>query len=323
MITEGTHLDSRYRVTTLLATGGMGEVWRGQDDELDMEVAIKVLKQEAATNVTFLKRFEIEARNAAGLQHKNIAQVLDYGTHDGSAYMIMELVEGQSLASILERDKVLDEHTLVSIMKHTAQGLEAAHEAGVIHRDIKPGNLLVQADGLVKITDFGVSRTEDQTTLTQTGMVMGTAQYLAPELALGKPATAQSDLYALGIIAWESLVGKRPFVAPNPVDIAIAQVNDPVPPLPSTVAPALSALVFDLLEKNPRKRPGNAAELHKRLANLHLPSAKERKLRDAPLPQSIAPRHRGGAPQRPMPPTIAPKAKRARPDTGQGAPHDE
>ncbi len=319
MIGANTVLDDRYVVTTLLATGGMGEVWRGHDQELDMEIAVKVLKQEAATNLTFLKRFEIEARNAAGLQHRNIAQVLDYGTHDGSAFMVMELVDGLSLASILERDKVLDEHALVSIMKHTALGLGAAHEAGVIHRDIKPGNLLVQSDGLVKITDFGVSRTEDQTTLTQTGMVMGTAQYLAPELALGKPAAAQSDLYALGIIAWEALSGRRPFVAPNAVDIAISQVNDPVPPLPGSVAPGLAAIIMQLLDKNPRRRPRSAAELASQLEQVHLPSARERTLREAPLPQSIAPRHRGGAPTRPMPPTIQPRNRRPRPDDAQGA----
>ncbi len=320
MMTDGTLLNGRYRLTGLLATGGMGEVWRGRDDELELDVAVKVLKAEAATNATFLKRFEIEARNAAALSHRNIAQVLDFGTHDNSAYMVMELVEGESLANILERTKVLDERELVAMLVHTCHGLQAAHDAGVIHRDIKPGNLLVQPDGLVKITDFGVSRSEDQTTLTQTGMVMGTAQYLAPELALGKSATSQSDLYAIGIIAFEALVGKRPFTAPNPVDIAIAQVNDPVPPLPAHIAPGLAALIMDLLEKNPRKRPKSAAVLASLLVNLRLPTDAEKKLRHKPLPQSIAPRHRGGAPVRAMPPTIAPKARRPRPDNPGEAP---
>jgi serine/threonine-protein kinase len=262
----------------------------------------------------FLKRFEIEARNAAKLAHRNICQVLDYGSQDGNAYIVMELVDGESLATILEREIVLDERRLVQLLLHTCMGLQAAHEAGIIHRDVKPGNLLVQPDGLVKITDFGVSHTKDQTTLTQTGMVMGTAQYLAPELALGKPASAQSDLYALGIIAFESLVGRRPFTAATPVEIAIAQVNDPVPPLPDSITPGLAALTMELLEKSPRRRPHTAARLASQLSNLRLPSATERRLRERPLPQSISPRHRGGAPTRAMPPSIAPKEERPRPD---------
>ena len=314
MIGPDTVLGGRYRLTGILATGGMGTVWTAHDDELALDIAVKVLKDEATSNVVFLKRFEIEARNAARLAHKNIAQVMDYGEHEGSAYMVMELVEGESLAHILEREPVLDERRLVGMLIHACHGLQAAHEAGIIHRDIKPGNLLVQSDGLLKITDFGVSRTKDQTTLTQTGMVMGTAQYLAPELALGKPATPQSDLYALGIIAFECLVGRRPFVAPTPVEIAIAQVNDPVPPLPDSIAPGLAALVGDLLEKNPRKRPATASRLAAMLLNLRLPSPTERRLRSAPLPESISPRHRGGAPARAMPPSVTPRISRPRPD---------
>ena len=315
MIGEGTRLGNRYRLTSVIATGGMGQVWKGHDDELDLAVAVKVLKDEAHTNETFLRRFEIEARNAAGLGHRNIAQVLDYGAHEGSAYMIMELIEGESLATILEREKTLDERRLVRILTYTCLGLHAAHTSGVIHRDIKPGNLLVEPDGVVKITDFGVSRSQDQTTLTQTGMVMGTAQYLAPELALGKPATPASDIYALGIIAYEALVGKRPFTASTPVDIAIAQVNDAVPPLPTAVPPVLAELIMDLLEKNPRRRPSDAAELAERLQRIKLPSPTELRIRERAIPETIAPRHRGGAPQRPMPPSIQPRSQRQRPDT--------
>jgi eukaryotic-like serine/threonine-protein kinase len=314
VIAEGSLLGNRYQLTSLLAIGGMGRVWRGHDNELDIPVAVKVLKEEAGDNAIFLKRFEIEARNAARLSHRNICQVLDYGSEEGNAYIVMELVDGESLATILEREIVLDERRLVQLLLHTCLGLQAAHEAGIIHRDIKPGNLLVQPDGLVKITDFGVSRTKDQTTLTQTGMVMGTAQYLAPELALGKDASTQSDLYSLGIIAFEALVGKRPFTAATPVDIAIAQVNDPVPPLPDSIAPGLAALILDLLEKNPKRRPASAARLGQQLSNLRLPSATERRLRERPPPQSIAPRHRGGPPTRAMPPSIAPREIRPRPD---------
>src|SRR5690606_26282466 len=166
------------------------------------------------------------------------------------------------MSSILERERTLEESRLVAMLRHTCRGLHAAHAAGVIHRDIKPGNLLVHGADHVKITDFGVSRGLGQSTLTATGMVMGTAQYLAPELALGKPATPASDLYAVGIIAYESVVGKRPFTAATPVDIAIAQVNDEVPPLPDTVSPAMASVIMDLLEKSPRKRPKTRSEEH-------------------------------------------------------------
>ncbi len=314
MIAIGSVLDGRYRLITLLAVGGMGQVWQGHDEELDLDVAIKVLKEDAGDNVVFLKRFEIEARNAASMSHRNICQVLDYGSYEGNAYMVMELVDGESLASILEREVFLDERRLVTILIHTCHGLQAAHEAGIIHRDVKPGNLLIQPDDMVKITDFGVSRARDQTTLTQTGMVMGTAQYLAPELALGRPATPQSDIYALGIIAYEALVGKRPFTAATPVEIAVSQVNDPVPPLPDSITPGLAALVVDLLCKDPKRRPTSADRLAGLLGNLRLPSPTERRLRNRTPPQSIAPRHKGGAPGRAMPPAVSPKDRRPRPD---------
>jgi serine/threonine protein kinase len=320
-ISAGTTLGGRYVLRSLLAVGGMGEVWRGEDSELGRPVAVKVLKEGAAANETFLKRFRNEAKNAAGLSHTNIAQVFDYGDQDATAFLVMELVEGEPLSTVLERERTLDEARLVEIMAQTARGLGAAHAAGVMHRDIKPGNLLVAQEDAVRITDFGVSRSMDQTTLTQTGMVMGTAQYLAPELALGKPATPASDLYALGIIAYEAVVGKRPFTAATAVDIAIAHVNEPVPALPSTVSPDLAKLIMDLLEKNPRKRPHTAEDLLARLAALRLNEPVARA--DAPVPDpgdrgdstpssdGARTRSRGG---RAMPPSIAPREYRPRPD---------
>ncbi|SEJ56716.1 serine/threonine-protein kinase [Demequina mangrovi] len=307
-IHAGTTLAGRYVLRSLLAVGGMGEVWRGTDAELDREIAIKVLKDGAMENDTFLKRFRNEAKNAAGLVHSNIAQVFDFGDHDGTPYIVMELVEGEPLSTILERERTLDEARLVTIMRHTCRGLAVAHEAGIMHRDVKPGNLLVQEGDLVKITDFGVSRGTDQTTLTATGMVMGTAQYLAPELALGKPATAASDLYALGIIAFEAVVGKRPFTAASAVDIAIAQVNEPVPPLPAGVSPELHALILQLLDKNPRRRPASALELDRILAELTLTDRDGGAQAPVDLSQPAQP------PRRAMPPSIAPREYRPRPD---------
>ncbi len=307
----GTTLGGRYVLRSLLAVGGMGEVWRGDDSDLDREVAVKVLKEAAVGNATFLKRFRNEAKNAAGLSHLNIAQVFDYGDFDGTAYLIMELVEGEPLSTILERERTLAEDRLVGILRQTCDGLAVAHDAGIMHRDVKPGNLLVFGDDDVKITDFGVSRGTDQTTLTATGMVMGTAQYLAPELALGKAATPASDLYALGIIAYESVAGRRPFTAPTAVDIAIAQVNDDVPPLPRSVSPALAHVIYHLLEKNPRRRPHSARELEQTLAMVAHDG-----LQAPPESPEVPRRVRSETRQteRVMPPSIAPREYRPRPD---------
>ncbi len=307
----GTTLAGRYTLTSLIAVGGMGEVWKAQDGDLNRTVAVKVLKDTAHGNETFLRRFRNEAKNAAGLAHPNIAQVYDYGDHDGTAFLVMEYVDGEPLSTIFERERTISEARLVRILTETAHGLEAAHAAHVMHRDIKPGNLLVFGDDRVKITDFGVSRGMDQTTLTATGMVMGTAQYLAPELALGKPATPASDIYALGIIAYEAVMGKRPFTAANAVDIAIAQVNEPVPPLPATVSSGMRELIALLLEKNPRKRPRTAQELLRVLAAMQVPDA-------APPPAAPAPEVSEA--KRRMPPSIAPREYRPRPDVRRSQP---
>lgn len=330
-IHAGTTLGGRYVLRSLLAVGGMGEVWRAADTELERPVAVKVLKDSAAANETFLKRFTNEARNAAGLTHPNIAQVLDYGDQEGTAYLVMELVEGEPLSSILEREITLDEPRLARILIETCRGLQVAHDAGVMHRDIKPGNLLVSEGDAVKITDFGVSRSTDQTTLTQTGMVMGTAQYLAPELALGKPATPASDVYALGIIAFEAVVGKRPFTAASAVDIAIAHVNEPVPALPASVSEDLARIIHDVLEKNPRKRPRTPDALAERLLSARLRGGESARGAGADGGQAAAPavRHESassprspgtggtrtrGRTTRRMPPSIAPTEYRPRPD---------
>jgi len=305
----GATLTDRYTLTSLIAVGGMGEVWLADDAELSRPVAVKVLKDSAHGNETFLKRFRNEAKNAAGLTHPNIAQVYDYGDHDGIAYLVMEFVDGEPLSSILERERTISEVRLVNILIETCRGLQAAHAAGVMHRDIKPGNLLIFGNDSVKITDFGVSRGMDQTTLTATGMVMGTAQYLAPELALGKPASPASDLYALGIIAFEATVGRRPFTAANAVDIAIAQVNEDVPPLPDSVSRPVRQLIALLLEKNPRKRPKTAAELERILTEMTVSAA------PAPPHDAASQESPNPAPAlRRMPPSIAPREFRPRPD---------
>lgn len=253
----GLALGGRYRLVRRVAIGGMGEVWVASDQSLGRDVAVKLLRPEYAGEDDFLNRLRVEARNSAVLSHNNIAQLYDYGEQNGSGYIVMELVAGLPLNDILERTPSLPTSRVLSILAQASRGLHAAHVAGVVHRDVKPGNILVQRNGEVKITDFGVSLAADQLTMTQTGMVMGTAQYLSPEQALGKPATALSDLYALGVVAYECVNGSRPFNGKTPVDIAVSQVNDPVPPLGKSVHPKLVSLIMRMLDKDPAKRPRN------------------------------------------------------------------
>lgn len=257
----GLLLGSRYRLERLIAVGGMGEVWVAHDTSLARNVAVKVLREEFAGNQDFLDRLRTEARNSAGLSHTNIAQLYDYGEEAGSGYLVMELVVGEPMNDLLEREPVLPPRRLLPILAQTARALHAAHVGGVIHRDIKPGNILLEHGATVKITDFGVSLAANQIPMTATGMVMGTAQYLSPEQAIGKAATGASDIYALGIVAYESLVGHRPFTGPTAVDIAVAHVNQEVPPLPPTVQPDLAELVMQMLDKDPAKRPRSGASL--------------------------------------------------------------
>ncbi|GAA2721152.1 serine/threonine-protein kinase [Cellulomonas aerilata] len=266
--TEGIALGGRYRLDRRIAVGGMGEVWVAHDLSLGRDVAVKVLREEFAGDAGFLARFRTEARNAASLSHPNIAALFDYGEQSGSSYLVMELVSGEPLSDLLEREPVLPEARLLPVLAQTARALHAAHLAGVVHRDVKPGNILLGPGGRVKITDFGVSTAPDQAPMTATGMVMGTAQYLSPEQAVGRPATASSDLYSLGIVAYESLAGRRPFTGPTAVDIAVAHVNDPVPPLPPHVSAPLAALVMRLLAKDPAERPATAASLARALDGL-------------------------------------------------------
>lgn len=262
---EGVILGGRYRLVRQIAVGGMGEVWVAHDDALARDIAVKVLREEFAGDPGFLERFRTEARNSASLSHPNIAQLYDYGEQDGSGFLVMELVVGEPMSDLLDREPVLPPRRMLPILAQTARALHAAHLAGVVHRDVKPGNILLGRAGRVKITDFGVSLAVNQVPMTATGMVMGTAQYLSPEQAVGRAATGASDIYSLGIIAYECLVGHRPFTGPTAVDIAVAHVNTPVPPLPPSVDKPLADLVMRMLAKEPADRPRSAASLARTL----------------------------------------------------------
>ena len=265
-------LGGRYRLSGRIAVGGMGEVWRGTDELLDRPVAVKLLSPAHANDEAFRARFRAEARFAASLSHPGIAQVFDYGetseaeagTADlpsGGAYLVMELVPGEPLSAVITRHGRLSAAATLGIVGQAADALAAAHEAGIVHRDIKPGNLLVTADGTTKITDFGIARAlwaAQASHLTQTGMVMGTASYVSPEQATGGTITSASDIYSLGVVAFECLTGAPPFTADTPVAIAVAHMHRPVPPLPGDVPPAVAELVTAMLAKRPEDRPNSA-----------------------------------------------------------------
>lgn len=258
---SGITLGGRYKLTDRIAIGGMGEVWRARDQVLGRLVAIKILKEEYTGDPGFLQRFRVEARHTALLNHNGIASVFDYGEEEGSAYLVMELVPGQPLSTIIERERVLSPDRTLSIISQTAKALAAAHVQGLVHRDVKPGNILILPDGRVKITDFGIARIADQVPLTATGQVMGTAQYLAPEQATGQQATGSSDIYALGVIGYELLAGRRPFTGESQIAIALAQVNDAPPPLPESIPVPVRSLVMSMLAKDPSDRPSDAEAL--------------------------------------------------------------
>ena len=259
--TSGLTFGGRYQLSSRVAIGGMGEVWQATDLVIGRTVAIKILKDEYLGDPGFLERFRAEARHAALVNHEGIANVFDYGEEDGSAFLVMELVPGEALSTILERERVLATDRVLDIVAQTANALHAAHSAGLVHRDIKPGNLLITPDGRVKITDFGIARIADQVPLTATGQVMGTVQYLSPEQASGHPASPTTDIYSLGIVAYEALAGRRPFTGESQVAIAMAQINETPPELPATIAEPVRNLVYSSIAKSPADRPASAAHL--------------------------------------------------------------
>jgi tRNA A-37 threonylcarbamoyl transferase component Bud32 len=253
-------LGDRYQLHELIAVGGMGEVWRATDSLLGRAVAVKVLKPEYAADPHFLERFRSEARHTASLSHPGIANVFDYGEVGDKAYLVMELVAGEPLSTILGRDGRLTPASTLDIVGQAALALQAAHAAGVIHRDVKPGNILIRPDGVVKVTDFGIARVVDAAPVTQTGMVVGTAAYLSPEQASGRATTTASDVYSLGVVAYECLAGVRPFQADSAVGVAMAHATATPPALPKDVPPLVSDFVMRAMEKEPERRQPSAGD---------------------------------------------------------------
>jgi serine/threonine-protein kinase len=257
----GIIIAERYRLDEPIAAGGVGQVWRGTDLVLERRVAIKLLRPEYSDHPETLSRFRAEARHAGALTHPCIAQVYDFGdsTPGAPPYMVMELVEGPSLADVLAQEPVTAPYALDVIAK-AAAGLGAAHEAGLVHRDVKPGNILLGPDGGVKITDFGIAHALGSIPVTDPGLVMGTTQYLAPERIAGGSGTPGSDLYSLGIMLHECLTGVPPFEG-TPAEVMAAHLYTPLPPLPADTRPEVEDLIARLTVKDPAARLCDAAEV--------------------------------------------------------------
>jgi eukaryotic-like serine/threonine-protein kinase len=259
----------RYRVADVLGRGGMAVVYLARDDELDRPVAIKLLAGHLADDTIFRDRFVREARLAAGLSQPNIVQIYDAGEDDGHPYIVMEYVDGRSLADELDLDGPLDPGRVVDLGVQVCAGLEHAHATGLVHRDIKPGNLLLGENGTVKIADFGIARAAETTRLTQMGSVLGTAAYLAPEQALGEEVTAAADIYSLGCVLYECLTGRTPYVFETLAELAVKHREEPIRPvreLRPEIPEGLEAVVMRSLARNPEYRPPSAAALGQELA---------------------------------------------------------
>jgi eukaryotic-like serine/threonine-protein kinase len=261
-------LADRYRLGERIAVGGVGEVWRGTDMALERPVAVKFLLGGHALHEEARARFRAEARHAGALSHPCIARVYDYREDDppNPPYLVLELVDGPSLAERLAGGP-LDAAATLDVVAQVAEGLHAAHTAGVVHRDIKPANLLLAKDGRVKITDFGISHAAGSAPVTSTGALIGTPAYLAPERAAGASGTPASDLYALGVVAYECLAGQPPFSG-APLQVALAHRERRFPPLPGSVPAPVAALVAELSAKAPWARPANAGQVAHRARRL-------------------------------------------------------
>ncbi|MGZ6213804.1 MAG: Stk1 family PASTA domain-containing Ser/Thr kinase, partial [Candidatus Limnocylindria bacterium] len=252
----GRLIGGRYRIIAPLGEGGMATLWRAMDEQLDREVAVKLLRPQFGNDPGFAARFKQEARSAGSLSHPNIVSVYDYGTdaETGGQFIVMQLVDGEDLAAILHKHGRLDTDDAVRIAIGVASALEAAHRRGIVHRDVKPGNILIDQD--VKVTDFGIARAVSEASMTVTGTTLGSVHYFSPEQARGDEVTGQSDVYALGIVLYEMLTGRRPFEGDSAAGVALKRLTeDPAPPeTHGPVSPGLSAIVMRALERDPARR---------------------------------------------------------------------
>ncbi|WBB73614.1 serine/threonine-protein kinase [Micromonospora sp. WMMD1128] len=261
MLGPGVQLGNRYRLDERIASGGMGDVWRGTDQVLGRTVAVKSLLPALLDEPGFAERFRGEARTMATINHPGVVDVYDFGSDQQIAFLVMEYVEGDALSATLGRVGRLTPARTMALLAQAADALHAAHEKGIVHRDVKPGNLLVRPNGTLVLTDFGIARSELVGQLTAAGSVLGTASYISPEQATGAVATPASDVYALGVVAYQCLAGRRPFEGDNPLEIAMKHVRDTPRPLPADIPPQVRAIVERAMAKEPGARWPSAAAL--------------------------------------------------------------
>jgi serine/threonine protein kinase len=261
VISPGVTLGGRYRLDERIAGGGMGDVWRGTDEVLGRTVAVKILLPALLDEPGFAERFRGEARTMATVNHPGVVDVYDYGSDQQLAFLVMEYVEGDALSRTLSRVGRLTPARTMALVAQAADALQAAHANGIVHRDVKPGNLLVRPNGTLVLTDFGIARSALVGQLTVAGSVLGTASYISPEQASGAVATAASDVYALGVVAYQCLSGHRPFDGATPIEIAMKHVRDTPRPLPADIPPAVRAIVDRALAKDPAARWPTAAAM--------------------------------------------------------------
>ncbi|MEV4196833.1 protein kinase domain-containing protein [Micromonospora globbae] len=339
MLSPGVQLGNRYRLDERIASGGMGDVWRGTDQVLGRTVAVKSLLPALLDEPGFAERFRGEARTMATINHPGVVDVYDFGNDQQIAFLVMEYVEGDPLSATLNRVGRLTPARTMALVAQAADALHAAHEKGIVHRDVKPGNLLVRPNGTLVLTDFGIARSDLVGQLTAAGSVLGTASYISPEQAMGQVATPASDVYALGVVAYQCLAGRRPFEGDNPLEIAMKHVQETPRPLPADIPPQVRAVVERAMAKDPAARWPSAAALASVARQLKVALSQQaraagqtRPISGAPASPAAAPgRAQVPAPQqsRPVPapqrpPTVAsparPPAAAARPGVAASAP---
>ena len=253
---QPTLVGGRYRIGDLIARGGMASVYRAHDEQLDRPVAVKLMRPELAEDPGFTARFEAEARSAASVGHPNVVSIYDVGTDEDVSYIVMELVEGGDVAGLIARERPLKPTRAAQIAADAASALQAAHDAGVVHRDVKPGNILLRADGRATVADFGIARATGEGTLTKTGAMLGSVDYFSPEQARGERADERSDVYGLGVVLYELLTGRRPFGGDSPYAVATARIGKP-PPDPRAVAPEVPAGVAEITMRAMAEAPAD------------------------------------------------------------------
>ena len=268
LITKGQKINDRYEIIKSIGEGGMANVYLGQDTILDRKVAIKVLRGDLANDEKFIRRFQREALSASSLSHPNIVEMYDVGEDNGNYYIVMEYIEGKTLKQLLKKRGKLTTREAVDIMIQLADGISEAHDSYIIHRDIKPQNIMIKEDGKIKITDFGIAMALNSTQLTQTNSVMGSVHYLPPEQASGKGSTIKSDIYSMGILFYELLTGVLPFKGDNAVEIALKHLKEPIPSVRkqnSSIPQSIENIILKCTAKNPKNRYDDVKEMSRDL----------------------------------------------------------